>query len=204
MKTLLKIQASLAGSAAQSTQLADRVIEQWLRTQPRGQVVTRDLALDAIPHLTGERFQSFLSAPHERTTAQQQVVAFSDGLIQELQEADVILLAVPMYNFGIPSTLRAYFDHIARAGVTFHYTDSGAEGLIKGKKTYVIVTRGGRYDAEADTQTAYLRQFLGFIGLTDLEFVYAEGLSMGPEAREEGLANARAAIDRLALFAQAA
>lgn len=204
MKTLLKIQASLAGSAAQSTQLADHLIAQWLHTQPRGQIVTRDLALDAIPHLTGERFQSFLSAPHERTPAQQQVVDFSDRLIQELQDADVVVFAVPMYNFGVPSTLRAYFDHIARAGVTFRYTDSGSEGLIKGKQAYVIVTRGGRYDTQTDAQTAYLRQFLGFVGLTDVEFVYAEGLSMGPEAREEGLAGARAAIDRLAPIPEAA
>lgn len=197
MKTLLKIQSSLFGESGQSSQLADRFVAQWLSTNPRGVVVTRDLSRDPIPHLTAERFQAFLTKPEDRSAEQRKVVEFSDSLIQELQAADTIVLAAPMYNFSIPSTLRAYFDHIARSGVTFRYTANGPEGLIKGKKTYVIVTRGGLYEASNDTQSAYLRQFLSFIGLNDVEFIYAEGLALGADSAEKQLASARHTIAKL-------
>jgi FMN-dependent NADH-azoreductase len=107
------------------------------------------------------------------------------------------VFAVPMYNFSVPSTLRAYFDHIARAGVTFRYSANGPEGLLKGKKAYVFITRGGFYADAADTQTPYLKQFLGFIGITDVSFVYAEGLGLGEESREKSLAQAHNAIGEL-------
>ena len=197
MKKLLKIQSSLFSESGQSSQLADRFVTQWLSSNPRGTVVTRDLSRDPIPHLTAERFQAFLTKPEDRSDEQCKVVAFSDSLIQELQAADTIVLTAPMYNFNIPSTLRAYFDHIARSGVTFRYTANGPEGLIKGKKTYVIVTRGGLYDASNHPQSAYLRQFLSFIGLDDLEFIYAEGLALGAESAEKHLASARHTIAQL-------
>ena len=125
------------------------------------------------------------------------MVDYSDALIEELRSADTIVFAVPMYNFSVPSTLRAYFDHIARAGVTFRYTATGPEGLIKGKKAYVFITRGGIMSADADTQTPYLKQFLGFIGITDVEFFHAEGLAYGDEVREKSLGSARQAIANL-------
>lgn len=197
MQTLLKIQSSLFSESGQSSQLAGRFVAQWLSTNPHGVVVTRDLSRDPIPHLTAERFQAFLTKPEDRSDEQRKVVEFSDSLIQELQAADTIVLTAPMYNFSIPSTLRAYFDHIARSGVTFRYTANGPEGLIKGKKTYVIVTRGGLYEASNDTQSAYLRQFLSFIGLNDVEFIYAEGLALGADSAEKQLASARHTIAKL-------
>lgn len=197
MKTLLKIQTSLFSDQGQSTQLADRIVSKWLERNPGARVVTRDLSQSPMPHLTAERFKSFLAKPAERTAEQQAIVAFSDELIRELQDAEVIVIGAPMYNFGISSTLRAYFDHIARSGVTFRYTASGPEGLIKGKKAYVVVTRGGVYEPSADSQTSYLRQFLAFIGLDDVEFIYAEGLALGAEAQERSLSAARHAIAKL-------
>ena len=134
---------------------------------------------------------------------QQEAVAYSDALIEELRSADTVVFAVPMYNFSVPSTLRAYFDHIARAGVTFRYSSAGPEGLLKGRRTVVFVTRGGIYAEGADTQTPYLRQFLGFIGL-EPEFVFAEGLALGEEVREKSLAAARERVSDLAAIQLAA
>jgi FMN-dependent NADH-azoreductase len=197
MKTLLKIQSSLFTEQGQSTQLADRIALQWQERNPGGRIVTRDLGKSPVPHLTADRFTAFLAKPAERTLEQQAIVDFSDELIQELRDADVIVIGAPMYNFSIPSTLRAYFDHIARSGITFQYTAKGPEGLIKGKKTYVVVTRGGVYESNIDTQTSYLRQFLSFVGLDDVEFVYAEGLALGAEAQERSLNAARHTIATL-------
>lgn len=197
MSTLLQINASLAGADGQSSRLAQRFVADWKATHPEGHVIARDLATDPVPHLTAERFQAFLSKPDARTDDQRAHTEYSEALIAELKAADTIVFAVPMYNFSVPSTLRAYFDHIARAGVTFNYTANGPEGLLRGKKVYVFITRGGFYPDAADTQTPYLRQFLGFIGLTDVKFVYAEGLSMGDESREKSISAAHDAIVEL-------
>jgi FMN-dependent NADH-azoreductase len=197
MSTLLQINASLAGANGVSSQLADRFVTDWVAQHPGGHVLKRDLASDPVPHLTAERFQAFLSKPEARTTEQQAVNEYSDALIDELKIANTIVFAVPMYNFSVPSTLRSYFDHIARAGVTFRYTSNGPEGLLKGKKAYVFITRGGIYSNGVDTQTPYLKQFLGFIGITDVQFVYAEGLGMGDESRQKSLSAAHEAIEEL-------
>ena len=198
MKTLLQIQTSLFENNGQSSRLAGRFAEEWIDANPDGRVVVRDIGREPIPHLTAERFQAFLAKPTDRTPEQQAVAGFSDALIAELRAADVIVLGLPMYNFGIPSSLKAYFDHIARAGVTFRYTEKGPEGLLKGKKVYVFATRGGLYaGTPADTATSYVRDFLRFIGLDDVEFVYAEGLSMGDSPKEKALAVANAEIARI-------
>lgn len=197
MSTLLQINASLAGANGQSTRLADRFVADWVAKHPGGHVLKRDLASDPVPHLTAERFQAFLSPPEARTAEQRAVSEYSDALIAELRSADTIVFAVPMYNFSVPSTLRAYFDHIARVGITFRYTANGPEGLLKGKKAYVFITRGGIYSNGVETQTPYLKQFLGFIGITDVQFVYAEGLSMGDETRQQSLNAAHDAIEEL-------
>jgi len=198
MKTLLQLNASLFSGNGQSTRLSNEFAAAWRASNPGGRVITRDLAANPVPHLDGQRFGAFLSKPEERSGQQQAVVDFSDALIEELRNADVIALGVPMYNFGIPSTLKAYFDHVARAGVTFRYTENGPVGLLTGKKVYVFAARGGLYQGTpADTQTAYLRDFLAFIGLTDVEFVYAEGLAMGEESKQAGLAKAESAIRQL-------
>lgn len=203
MTTLLYVRTSLYGVQGQSSQLAERFVADWRVRNPGGHVIVRDLAADPVPHLTAERFEAFSTAPADRTPGQQAIVEYSDALIDELRSADTIVLGVPMYNFSVPSTLRAYFDHIARAGVTFRYTSAGPEGLLKGRSAYVFVTRGGVYAAGADTQTPYLRQFLGFIGL-DPQFVYAEGLALGEESRRRSLADARERIASLAVLDLAA
>lgn len=197
MSNLLQINASLAGAAGESSRLSQRFVTDWKARHPEGRVTTRDLANDPVPHLTAERLQAFLSSPDARTAEQHALIEYSDTLIAELQAADTIVFAVPMYNFSIPSTLRAYFDHIARAGVTFRYSATGAEGLLTGKKVVVFITRGGIYSDAADTQTPYLKQFLGFLGMTDVKFVFAEGLHMGEETREKSLSAALHAIEEL-------
>ena len=193
MNTLLYVRTSLYGAQGASSQLAERFVAEWRARNPGGRVIERDLAADPVPHLTAERFQAFNTPAENRTSEQQAVVAYSDALIDELHSADTIVLAVPMYNFGVPSTLRTYFDHVARAGVTFRYSSAGPEGLLAGRRAYVFVTRGGVYGGEHDTQAPYLRQFLGFIGI-ESEFVFAQGLAYGDESRRQSLANAREQI----------
>jgi FMN-dependent NADH-azoreductase len=126
------------------------------------------------------------------------VVAYSDSLIEELKRADIVVIGLPMYNFGVPSQLKAYFDHIARAGVSFKYTATGPVGLLTGKKVYVFAARGGLYAGTTlDTQTGYVRDFLAFLGMKDVQFVYAEGLAVSPETRQASLAKAAAEIASL-------
>jgi FMN-dependent NADH-azoreductase len=197
MKTLLKVRSSIYGAEGQSSKLADSFARNWLRNHPGGRVVTRDLTPESMPHLTAGRFRAFAAPVAGRSAEQQAAVAFSDALIEELKAADEIVIAAPMYNFSVPSTLRAWFDHVARAGVTFRFTVEGPEGLLNGKKTFVIITRGGSYEGRADTQTPYLKQFLSFIGLTDVEWVFAEGLAVDERTRMSSLGAANEAIARL-------
>ena len=198
MKTLLQIQASIFSNGGESSRLATQFVEKWSAANPGAKVIRRDLAAQPVPHLTAERFQSFLAKPEERTPEQQAVASFSDGLIDELERADVIVLGLPMYNFGVPSTLKAYFDHVARAGKTFKYTATGPQGLLKGKKAVVFATRGGAYvGTPLDTQTGYVRDFLRFLGIDDVEFVYAEGLAMGDASKSESLAKAGRLVNSL-------
>jgi len=197
-KTLLQVNASLFSNDGQSTRLADRFVAGWRKQNPGANVILRDLARDPVPHLTAERFQAFSTVVDSRNAGQRAVAAYSDALINELRRADAIVLGVPMYNFDVPSTLKAWFDHIARAGETFKYTEQGARGLLTGKQAYVFSARGGYYaGTAADTQTAYLRNFLGLMGITDVEFIYAEGLAMGDVSRQKGLAEAQQAVARI-------
>jgi len=199
MKSLLQLTSSLFSSGGQSTRLAEAFVAQWRAANPDGQVIARDLSRNPVPHLDADRFTAFLAKPESRTVEQQAVIRFSDGLIDELRQADAIVIGLPMYNFGVPSTLKAYFDHIARAGVTFRYTEKGAMGLLTGKKAYVFATRGGRYlGTPLDLETGFVRQFLAFLGIEDVRFVYAEGLAMGEASKEAGLALAHNEIERLA------
>ena len=198
MKTLLQLNTSIHSDAGESSRLSGDLVSAWRARNPGGSVIVRDLAREPVPHLTAERFQAFLSKPGERTLEQQSVVNYSDRLIGELRRADTIVIGLPMYNFGVPSMLKAYFDHVARAGETFRYTEKGAVGLLTGKKAYVLATRGGLYAGTAlDTQTAYVRTFLGFLGITDVEFAYAEGLAMGDAGKQAGLARAKTYIELL-------
>ena len=198
MTSILQINSSLFGDRGQSSRLAAEFAAA-LAKATGNQLVVRDLAANPVPHLTAERVAAFGTPPSTRTVDQQRHVTESDTLIDELRQADVVVLGLPMYNFGVPSTLKAYFDHLARAGVTFRYTSEGPVGLLTGKKVYVFATRGGQYaGTAADLQTAYVRQFLGFIGLRDVEFIYVEGLALGDQQREQALAAAAARIEQLA------
>ena len=195
MKTILQVNASILGNEGQSTCLAT----EFVRQLGAEKVIVRDLAKEPVPHLDAERFGAFVAKPESRTLKQDAFVAYSDGLINELRKADVIVFGLPMYNFGVPSTLKAYFDHVARAGITFRYTETGAVGLLKGKKVYVFAARGGAYvGTPRDTQTQYVRDFLALLGMDDVEFVYAEGLAMSETNKQQGIAGAHAHIDRLA------
>jgi len=198
MKTLLLITSSIYADAGQSTLLAQRYVSAWRESNPGSKVLVRDLAREPVPHMDAARFGAFLSRPDERTAEQQHVLNYSDKLIDELRRADVIVVGLPMYNFAIPSTLKAYFDHIARAGVTFRYTDKGPVGLLTGKEVVVFAARGGVYvGTPLDTQTSYVRDFFAFLGMKQVKFIYAEGLAMGEERKHSTLAEAHAAIERL-------
>jgi len=199
MTTLLQINSSINNGDGQSSRLANQFVAAFRERNPDARFIKRDLAAEAVPHLTAERFGAFITKPEEHTPTQRAVVAYSDALIAELKSADVFVLGLPMYNFGVPSQLKAYFDHIARAGVTFRYTPNGPEGLLTDKKAYVFAARGGQHVGTAlDTQTSYVRDFFRFLGISDLEFVYAEGLAVGPEVREASLAKATEHALRLA------
>ena len=200
MTTLLQINTSINNGNGQSSQLARQFVAAYRNSHPDASVRVRDVAAaEPVPHLDAERFGAFISKPEDRSAAQHAVVAYSDALIDELKQADVIVLGLPMYNFGVPSQLKAYFDHIARAGATFKYTDKGPVGLLTGKKAYVFAARGGVYaGTPLDTQTSYVRDFLRFIGISDVTFVYAEGLAVSAQSKEAGIARAVAEIEKIA------
>lgn len=199
MKTLLQINTSLFAENGQSSKLAQDFVRSWQARHADGRVVVRDLASAPLPHLDAERFGAFLAAPEARSPQQRAIVAESDALIDEIRSADVIVLGLPLYNFGVPSQLKAWIDHVARAGVSFRYTENGPQGLLGGRKLYVFAARGGKYrGTPADTQTGYVRTFFSFIGIDDIEFVYAEGLNMGNDSRRSALDAAAAQIERLA------
>lgn len=199
MKTVLKVTSSIYSADGQSSRLADQFVGSLRAADPTLHLIERDLAADPLPHLDAARFKAFGTPAAERSIEQQAAVAESDRLVEELRAADVLVLGLPLYNFGVPSQLKAWFDQLARAGVTFRYTDRGAVGLLTGKKAYIVATRGGLYaGTPADTQTGYVRQFLGFLGIADVEFVYAEGLATGEAPRAAALGRARSALERLA------
>ncbi len=199
MTTILQINTSLNAGQGQSSLLASRYVQRRLQREPDARVIVRDLAAAPVPHLSADTFQAFITPAEQRSPEQQAAVDYSDALIAELAEADEVVLGLPMYNFGVPSPLKAYFDHIARAGVTFKYTDTGPVGLLADKPVTVLAARGGQYlGTPKDTQTPYLRDFFGFIGLSDLHFIYAEGLNMGEQAQAQALDAAHQAIEQRA------
>ncbi len=195
MTKILQINSAARSQGAQSTQLAGELVAQ-LKNKLGAQVVVRDLLKDGLPHLDDATLGAFFTPADKHSSEHQAIHARSLALIDELQAADIIVIGVPLYNFGISSQLKAYFDWIARAGVTFRYTSEGRpEGLVTGKKVYIVAARGGKYAGTPnDTQTPYLQTFLGFLGMTDVQFIYSEGLAMGDAAAAAALAGARTAI----------
>jgi FMN-dependent NADH-azoreductase len=202
MSKLLLVTSSLFANQSKSGEIAREFVEAWRRTHPGTSVVERELTAATMPHLSLDALGALMTPPEQRSVEQTASVGFGDGLIEELEAADTIVLAVPMYNFSVPSTLKAWIDHVARAGRTFRYTATGPEGLLKGKKVYVVTGRGGVYTGDSpakvfDFQEPYLRGILGFLGLDDVTFIHVEGLKVSPEAAEQGVAKARERIAAL-------
>ncbi|WP_026076220.1 FMN-dependent NADH-azoreductase [Noviherbaspirillum massiliense] len=193
---ILQINSSARADSSHSTRLASTITERLRAANPQASVTVRDLLRAPHPELDEAALQALFTPASERTPEQAARVALDDALIAEIQAADVVVLGVPMYNFGVPAQLKNWIDAISRARVTFQYTDKGPEGLLKNKKVYAALARGGIYrDTPSDSQVPYLKTALGFLGMTDIEFVYAEGLAMGPEAERQALAAAQAQIE---------
>jgi FMN-dependent NADH-azoreductase len=187
------------GQGSQSTRLANELVEKLRATNPAATLTVRDLTANPHPHLDETALGALFTPAEARSAEQHARVALDMALIDELNAADVVAIGVPMVNFGITSQLKNWIDAIAKAGVTFKYGATGPVGLVTGKKVYAVLTRGGMYrDQASDTQVPYLRMLLGFLGMTDIEFIYAEGLAMGPDAEAKALESARTEIARIA------
>lgn len=199
---ILHIISSPRKSASASIQLGMGIIEKLQAAYPGSTVQVRDLATQPFPHLEEAKLQSFYTPPVDRTPAQQEAARHSDEAIAEIQEADILVIGAPLYNFGIPSTLKAWIDHIVRAGITFRYVDNAPLGLIQGKKVYVAMASGGIYSegptAAYDFVAPYLVATLGFIGLTDVRVVRVEGTAL-PGVKDTALEKALASVDIPAL-----
>jgi len=192
---ILQINASARREGANSTRLANSIVDRLRASNPGAALTLRDLADTPHPVLDEAALGALFTPADQRTPEQAARVALDDALIAEVQAHDTIVLGVPMYNFGVPVQLKSWIDAIARAGVTFRYTEKGPVGLLTGKTVYVALARGGVYrDTPADSQVPYLKAVLGFLGLTDVRFIYAEGLAMGSDAAQRGLAQAEAEI----------
>jgi FMN-dependent NADH-azoreductase len=208
MANLLFVSSSLFGDGSQSRTMAAEFIDRWRQTNPRTTIVERELTADSMPHLSLATLTAAMTPADKRSAAEHGAAALADSLIEEVEAADAIVIAAPMYNFSIPSTMKAWIDHITRAGRTFRYGAAGAEGLLKGKKVFVVTARGGIYSEgpakSMDFQVPYLQAMLGFIGLDDVTFIHVEGLKVSPEAAASGIERARQTIDDLLPAAAAA
>ncbi|WP_158148247.1 FMN-dependent NADH-azoreductase [Vibrio fluvialis] len=195
MSRVLALKSSILGDYSQSSKLLDAYLTKFNQDE----LNVRDLAAEPLPVLDFS-VATALRATEDLSEEQQKVVALSDELIAEVKAADTLVIAAPMYNFTIPTQLKNWFDLIARAGVTFKYTEAGVQGLIEGKKAVVITTRGGIHkDSATDNVTPYLKTILGFVGITEVEFVYAEALNMGDEPAAKGIESAKSQLEAIAL-----
>jgi FMN-dependent NADH-azoreductase len=192
---ILQINSSVRGAASESSRVANGIVAKLLAANSAAQLTVRDVAANPHPVLDEAALGALFTPAEQRTAEQAARVALDDALIAELQAADVIVLGAPMYNFGMPVQLKAWFDAIARAGVTFIYTAEGPEGLLKNKQVYVAASRGGIYPLDADPQVPHIRALLNFVGLTDSTFVYSAAQGMGPDAAAKGQADADAQIE---------
>jgi FMN-dependent NADH-azoreductase len=193
--TVLQLNTSARSQGSISKRLADELVARLLERDGAA-VVVRDLSRRPHPALDESTLGALFTPPADRTPEQAARVALDDELIAEVKAADTVVIAAPMYNFGVSAQLKNWIDAIARAKETFRYTEQGPEGLLVGKKVYVVLTRGGRHrGSPADTQVPYLTTVFAFLGMTDVEFIYAEGLAMGPEAERASIDAARAEIE---------
>ncbi len=203
MTNILVLNSSAAGAASVSTQLTADLVTRWRAQEPDAIVKVRDLGAEPPPHLTFDRLPG-LGGVGESASARE-TTRLSDTLVEELKAADVIVIGAPMYNFGITSTLKVWFDHVLRVGVTFNYTTEGPRGLLTGKRAIVVETRGGFYSAgpaaAMDAQEPHLRAMLGLLGITDVRFVRVEQLAIGPDQRSSAITAALEELDGLAAIA---
>ncbi|MGY4815790.1 FMN-dependent NADH-azoreductase [Pseudomonas chlororaphis subsp. piscium] len=199
MSRVLIIESSARQQDSVSRQLTQTFIKQWQAAHPADQITLRDLAVTPVPHLDINLLGGWMKPAGQRNEIEEASLQRSNELTDELLAADVLVMAAPMYNFAIPSTLKAWLDHVLRAGVTFKYTETGPQGLLNGKCAYVLTARGGIYaGSTADHQEPYLRQVMGFIGIHDVEFIHAEGMNLGGDFQEKGLNQANAKLAQVA------
>ena len=198
MSNVLIIESSARQQDSFSRQLTRQFVSQWQAAHPTDQVTVRDLALNPVPHLDANLLGGWMKPEAQRSADEHASLQRSNELTDELLAADVLVLAAPMYNFAIPSTLKAWLDHVLRAGVTFKYTETGPQGLLVGKKAYVLTARGGLYaGSTSDHQEPYLRQVMAFIGIHDVTFIHAEGMNLGGDFQEKGLNQAKARLSAI-------
>ncbi|AVO59073.1 FMN-dependent NADH-azoreductase [Pseudomonas chlororaphis] len=201
---LLHIDSSILGDNSASRQLSDSVVKAWKNADASVEVTYRDLATDAISHFSSATLVAAGTPAEVRNAAQQHEAELSASTLAEFQAADAVVIAAPMYNFTIPTQLKAWIDRIAVAGQTFRYTEAGPEGLCGGKKVVVVSTAGGLHAGQATgvAHEDYLKVLFGFLGITDIEFVRAHGLAYGDEVRNKALSDAQTQISEQ-LFAAA-
>lgn len=201
MTKILHINSSVRNTDSISRKVTADFVAKWKAREANAVIVERDLAINPPPHLTEKTLGAFFTAPEQRSAEQNETVKLSETLVQELFDADVIVIGAPMYNFSITSGLKAWIDQVARAGVTFKYGENGPVGLLNGKKVYIFTARGGVYSqgpaAAMDFHETYLRAVLGFIGLKDVTFIHSEGLAMGAIGVEKALEQTNKAINEL-------
>ncbi|WP_419700882.1 FMN-dependent NADH-azoreductase [Mucilaginibacter sp. NFX135] len=202
MKKILNIISSVKGNESYSNKLSGAILEKLTATYPGSTVQTHDLTRNPFPHLEASKFTAFYTPEEARTPEHREAVKHSDEAIRELNNADIIIIGVPMYNFGIPSTLKSWIDHIVRAGVTFNYQEGGMpEGLVKNKKVYLTIASGGVFSdgplKSYDFTEPYLRTVLGLIGLTNITTFRVEGHFRG-ETKETALPKALGAVEEYA------
>ena len=205
MNNILILDSAATGESSVSRRLTRAAAEALVARDPDAHITLRDVGSNPIPHLNAETVPAIRAGIVE-TEAAREALELSDALIAELKAADLIVIGAPMYNFGMPSTLKAWFDHVLRARITFQYSEAGPEGLLKGKKAIVVEARAGLYSegpaASMDSQEPHIRTLLGFMGIDDVTFVRAEKLAFGPEAAEAAIGDALGQLEQeLALAA---
>lgn len=196
---ILHLDSSILGTHSVSRQLTADVVQHWRSADPAARVTYRDLAADPVPVSDGALMLARATAAPQRSAEQAALVSRADAVMAELLAADVLVIGAPMYNFSIPSQLKAWIDLVSVAGVTFRYGPNGAEGTLKGKRAVIVATAGGRHAGQPSgrAHADYLQLLLGFLGVTDVRVITAEGLAMGPEVREPALASARGQVAEL-------
>ena len=202
MTKVLIIDSAATGDASISRRLTSELAARLAERDPAAHIVRRDIGAEPVPHLTAATVPAIRRTSEVQTDEARAALALSDALVAEIQDADTIVIGAPMYNFGMSSTLKAWFDHILRAGLTFRYTEAGPEGLLAGKRAIVVETRGGLYSegpaVAMDSQEPHLKTLLGFVGITDVTFVRAEKLGFGPDAASAAIAGAVEQLNGLA------